>query len=112
MALLEGKTALIFGIANHRSIGWAIAQSLASEGAWLAFTYQDRMEKYVRDLAAQIPNTPVMPCDVQNDDELDAVFSKAGEVFGGGLDFLIHYVGFASYEGLGNHFLETTRSRI
>ncbi len=109
MALLEGKTALIFGIANHRSIGWAIAQSLASEGAWLAFTYQDRMEKYVRDLAAQIPNTPVMPCDVQNDDELDAVFAKASEVFGGGLDILIHSVAFAPKQELDNPFLETTR---
>ena len=55
MPLLEGKNALIFGIANHRSIGWAIAQALAGEGAHLAFTYQDRMEKYVRDLAPKFP---------------------------------------------------------
>jgi enoyl-[acyl-carrier protein] reductase I len=109
MALLEGKTALIFGIANHRSIGWAIAQSLAREGARLAFTYQDRMEKYVRDLAAQIPDTPVMPCDVQRDDELDAVFAKTGEIFGGGLDILIHSVAFAPKQELDNPFLETTR---
>ncbi len=109
MPLLEGKTALIFGIANHRSIGWAIAQALASEGARLAFTYQDRMEKYVRDLAAQIPNTPVMPCDVQRDDELDAVFAKASEVFGGGLDILMHSVAFAPKQELDNPFLETTR---
>ena len=74
MPLLEGKNALIFGIANHRSIGWAIAQALAGEGAQLAFTYQDRMEKYVRDLAAKIPNTPVFSCDVQNDEQLDAAF--------------------------------------
>ena len=71
MPLLEGKNALIFGIANHRSIGWAIAQSLAGEGARLAFTYQDRMEKYVRELAAKIPDTPVFPCDVQNDEQND-----------------------------------------
>ncbi len=109
MALLEGKTALVFGIANHRSIGWAIAQSLAREGARLAFTYQDRMEKYVRDLAAQIPDTPVMPCDVQRDDELDAVFAKTGEIFGGGLDILIHSVAFAPKQELDNPFLETTR---
>jgi enoyl-[acyl-carrier protein] reductase I len=109
MPLLEGKTALVFGIANHRSIGWAIAQSLAREGARLAFTYQDRMEKYVRDLAAQIPNTPVMPCDVQNDNELDAVFAQASEVFGGGLDILIHSVAFAPKQELDNPFFETTR---
>jgi len=109
MPLLEGKTALVFGIANHRSIGWAIAQSLAREGARLAFTYQERMERYVRDLAAQIPNTPVMPCDVQNDNELDAAFEQASEVFGGGLDILIHSVAFAPKQELDNPFFETTR---
>jgi enoyl-[acyl-carrier protein] reductase I len=109
MPLLEGKTALVFGIANHRSIGWAIAQSLAREGACLAFTYQDRMERYVRDLAAQIPNTPIMPCDVQNDNELDAAFAQASEVFGGGLDILIHSVAFAPKQELDNPFFETTR---
>jgi len=109
MPLLEGKTALVFGIANHRSIGWAIAQSLAREGARLAFTYQERMERYVRDLAAQIPNTPVMPCDVQNDNELDTAFELASEVFGGGLDILIHSVAFAPKQELDNPFFETTR---
>jgi enoyl-[acyl-carrier protein] reductase I len=109
MPLLEGKTALVFGIANHRSIGWAIAQSLAREGARLAFTYQDRMERYVRDLAAQIPNTQIMPCDVQNDNELDAAFAQASEVFGGGLDILIHSVAFAPKQELDNPFFETTR---
>src|SRR5437016_7865563 len=88
MPLLEGKTALIFGVANHRSIAWAIAQALAAEGARLALAYQERMEKYVRELAAKIPDTIVLPCDVQNDAELDAAFTQAGEAFGGGLDIL------------------------
>jgi enoyl-[acyl-carrier protein] reductase I len=92
MPLLEGKNALIFGIANHRSIGWAIAQSLAGEGAHLAFTYQDRMEKYV-----------------QNDEQLDAAFAWAGETFGGKLDILIHSVAFAPPRELENPFYETTR---
>src|SRR5260370_22861612 len=109
MPLLEGKTALIFGIANHRSIGWAIAQSLASEGARVAFTYQDRMEKYVRELAAKIPNTLVFPCDVQSDEQLDAAFNWAGETFGGKLDILIHSVAFAPPSELENPFIETTR---
>ncbi len=109
MPLLEGKNALIFGIANHRSIGWAIAQSLAGEGAHLAFTYQDRMEKYVRDLAAKIPGTPVLSCDVQNDEQLDAAFAWAGETFGGKLDILIHSVAFAPPRELENPFYETTR---
>jgi len=109
MPLLEGKKALIFGIANHRSIGWAIAQALAAEGAQLAFSYQERMEKYVRDLAAKIPGTAVMECDVQNDQQLDNAFAKVGETFGGELDILIHSVAFAPPSELENPFLETTR---
>ncbi len=108
MPLLEGKKALIFGVANHRSIAWAIAQSLAAEGAQLALAYQERMEKFVRDLAAKIPGTEVMPCDVQQDDQLDTAFARAGEIFGG-LDILIHSVAFAPPSELENPFLQTTR---
>lgn len=110
MPLLEGKKALIFGVANHRSIAWAIAQALAAEGAQLVLTYQERMEKYVRDLAAKIPGTEAIPCDVQSDEELDSAFTKAGEIFGGGLDILIHAVAFAPPSELENPFLETTRA--
>ena len=109
MPLLEGKTALIFGVANHRSIAWSIAQALAREGARLALTYQDRMEKYVRDLAATVPGTIVMPCDVQNDEQLDAAFKEVDESFGG-LDILIHCVAFAPKQAMEGSFLETTRS--
>jgi enoyl-[acyl-carrier protein] reductase I len=109
MPLLEGKKALIFGIANHRSIGWAIAQSLAAEGAQLAFSYQERMEKYVRELAAKIPGTTVMECDVQSDEQLDSAFARAGETFGGELDIMIHSVAFAPPRELENPFIETTR---
>lgn len=110
MPLLEGKTALIFGIANHRSIAWAIAQSLAAEGARLAFTYQERMERDVRKLADQIPGTLVIPCDVQKDEELDTAFQQAGEAFGGGLDILVHSVAFAPKQEMENPFIETTRA--
>lgn len=109
MPLLEGKKALIFGVANHRSIAWAIAQALAAEGAQLALAYQERMEKYVRDLAGKIPGTAVIPCDVQQDDQLDSAFAQAGEIFGGGLDILIHSVAYAPPKELENPFLETTR---
>ena len=109
MPLLEGKKALIFGIANHRSIGWAIAQALASEGAQLAFSYQERMEKYVRELAAKIPGTAVMECDVQNDEQIDGAFAKVSELFNGELDILIHSVAFAPPSELENPFVETTR---
>jgi len=110
MPLLEGKKALIFGIANHRSIGWAIAQALAAEGAQLAFSYQERMEKYVRDLAAKIPGTIVMECDVQNDEQLDAAFDQTSQAFNGELDILIHSVAFAPVSELEKPFYETTRA--
>src|SRR5574340_975990 len=110
MPLLEGKKALILGIANHRSIGWAIAQAFAREGAQMAFTYQERMEKYVKELAEKIPNTPTIMCDVQSDEELDSAFTQAGEFFGGKLDIVVHSVAFAPPQELENPFYQTTRA--
>jgi enoyl-[acyl-carrier protein] reductase I len=97
---LEGKKALIFGVANHNSIAWAIAQKLAAQGARLAFTYQERMEQNVRKLASGVADALVIPCDVQSDDELDAAFDTVGREFGGGLDILIHSVAYAPTEDL------------
>jgi enoyl-[acyl-carrier protein] reductase I len=99
MGALDGKTALIFGVANHNSIAWAIAQSLAAQGARLAFTYQERMEQNVRKLTATIEQSLVLPCDVQKDDELDATFDAVGKEFGG-LDILIHSVAYAPTDDL------------
>lgn len=110
MSLLEGKKAFIFGVANHRSIGWAIAQALAGEGAQLVLAYQERMEKYVRELATKIPGTEVVPCDVQSDEQLDTAFTQAGQIFGGELDILIHSVAFAPPAELENPFIETSRN--
>lgn len=110
MALLEGKKAFIFGVANHRSIAWAITQALAAEGAQVVLTYQDRMEKYVRDLAAKIPGTELLPCDVQDDTQLDTAFARVSEIFNGGLDILIHSVAFAPQSELENPFIQTTRA--
>ncbi len=110
MPLLEGKKALIFGVANHRSIGWAIAQSLAAEGAQIVLAYQDRMEKYVRELATKIPNTAVVQCDVQQDDQLDSAFAEASKIFNGELDILIHSVAYAPPSELENPFTDTTRA--
>src|SRR5438045_9455823 len=104
MPLLEGKKVLIFGIANHRSIGWALAQALAAEGAQLALSYQERMEKYVRDLAAKIPGTIVMECDVQNDEQLDATSAQTSVTFNGELDILIHHVSLAPVSELEKPF--------
>lgn len=106
---LEGRTALIFGVANHRSIAWAIAQSLSAAGARLALPYQSRMEKFVRDLAATLPNNPLtMECDVQSDEELDSAFAAVEKGFGG-LDILIHCVAFAPPAELEGRFVNTTR---
>ncbi|HEU5369848.1 MAG TPA: enoyl-ACP reductase [Ktedonobacterales bacterium] len=109
MALLEGKTALVSGVANKRSIGWAIAQALSDAGARLAFTYQTRMEKMVRELVETVPNDPLLiECDVQSDEELDRAFSQADEAFGG-LDILVHSVAFAPPAELEGRFLDTSR---
>jgi enoyl-[acyl-carrier protein] reductase I len=109
MPLLEGKKALIFGIANKNSIGWAIAQALAREGATLALSYIEPMERRVKELAEQIPGTSTLQCDVQDDAELDAAFAKTGEIFGGKLDILIHSVAFAPKNALENPFYQTSR---
>lgn len=109
MPLLEGKKALIFGIANKNSIGWAIAQALAREGATLALSYIEPMERRVKELAEQIPGTATLQCDVQNDEDLDVAFAKTGEILGGTLDILIHSVAFAPRNALENPFHQTSR---
>jgi len=108
MGQLDGKTALIFGVANHNSVAWAIAQKLAAEGARLAFTFQERMEHNVRKLTADMAGTLVLPCDVQQDAELDAVFERVGQEFGG-LDILIHSVAFAPTNDLRGRVSQVSR---
>jgi enoyl-[acyl-carrier protein] reductase I len=109
----EGKQALVLGVANKRSIAWAIAERLAAEGAQLAFTYQgERIEKSVRDLAATVDTKLVTECDVRSDDDLDRVFSETADAFGGGLDVLVHSVAFAAAEDLEGRFTDTPRDRF
>src|SRR4029450_7705102 len=109
----EGKQALVLGVANRRSIAWAIAERLASEGAQLAFTYQaERIEKSVRDLAATVDTRLVTACDVRSDEDLDRVFAETKEAFGGGLDLLVHSVAFAAAEDLEGRFTDTPRDRF
>jgi enoyl-[acyl-carrier protein] reductase I len=109
----EGKTGLVFGVANKRSIAWAIAKRLAEGGARLAFTYQgDRIEKTVRELAAQADSPLVTACDVRSDEEIDRVFGEVGQAFGGGLDLLVHSVAYAAAEDLEARFTDTPRDRF
>jgi enoyl-[acyl-carrier protein] reductase I len=109
MPLLEGKTGIIFGVANKRSIAWAIAQALSREGMRLAFTYQgERLKESVEALTTTIEGSVLLPCDVTNDGEVDAVFNSLGEQFGR-LDTLVHSVAFAPKEDLENDFVKTSR---
>lgn len=109
MALLEGKTGLIFGVANKRSIAWAIAQALAREGMRLAFTYQgERLKEGVESLSSTLKNSVLLPCDVTNDGEIESVYRETGDRFGR-LDALVHAVAFAPREDLENEFVKTSR---
>jgi enoyl-[acyl-carrier protein] reductase I len=104
-----GRHGLIVGVANKRSLAWAIAQATARGGARLAITYQGRFEDHVRDLAQTLQPAPlVLPCDVSVDAEIDAVFSRIQEEFGG-LDFVVHGAAFAAREDLVGPFAATTR---
>jgi enoyl-[acyl-carrier protein] reductase I len=106
---LAGKTGLVVGVANKRSLAWAIAQAAAAEGAALALTYQgERLEENVRDLSASLQDPLVVPCDVTNDQEMDAVFAAVRARFGG-LDFLVHGAAYALREDLARPFVETSR---
>src|SRR6266704_1191749 len=109
MSLLEGKTGIVFGVANKRSIAWAIAQALARQGMRLAFTYQgERLKESVEALTSTMPGASLLPCDVTNDAEIDNVISHIGENFGR-LDCLVHSVAFAPREDLENDFVKTSR---
>lgn len=109
MALLENKTGIVFGVANKRSIAWAIAQALAGEGMRLAFTYQgERLKENVESLTSTLPGSILLPCDVTNDAEIESVYRSVEEQFGR-LDALLHSVAFAPKEDLENDFVKTSR---
>jgi enoyl-[acyl-carrier protein] reductase I len=109
----EGKRGLVLGVANRRSIAWAIAKRLADGGAELAFTYQGaRIEKGVRELAESVASPLVTECDVRSDEDVARVFGEVGEAFGGGLDLLVHSVAFADAKDLEGRFTDTPRDRF
>jgi enoyl-[acyl-carrier protein] reductase I len=100
---------LIIGVANKRSIAWAIAKSMAEAGARLAVTYQgERLEENVRDLTAELSDALVLPLDVTSDDQLASVAARCDEAFGG-LDFVVHGAAYAGREELSRPFVETSR---
>ena len=109
MTLLAGKKGIVFGVANKRSIAWAIAQALAAAGMRLAFTYQgDRLREGVEELVATLPGSPLYPCDVGSDTDVQAVFDGVAREFGA-LDVLVHSVAYAPAEDLKGDFIATSR---
>ena len=112
MGLLDGKKALIFGVANDHSIAWGIAKALHAQGALVGFSsIAELAERRVKPLAASIGSTFVEPCNVQNDNEIVAVFEKWKEQHGT-LDILIHSLAFAGREALTGQFINTTRDQF
>jgi enoyl-[acyl-carrier protein] reductase I len=111
--VFEGRNALILGVANKRSIAWAIAKQLADGGARCAFTFQgERIEKGVRELAETVSCPLVTELDVRDDGAIARVFDEVGEAFGGKLDILVHSVAFAAAEDLEGRFTDTPRDRF
>jgi enoyl-[acyl-carrier protein] reductase I len=111
--MFQGKRALILGVANRRSIAWAIARRLAEGGTRCAFTYQgERIEKNVRELAESVDSPLVTELDVREDDQVARVFSEVAETFDGQLDILVHSVAFAAAEDLEGRFTDTPRDRF
>src|SRR5450631_1423073 len=110
MSLLAGKTGIVFGVANKRSIAWAIAQAWAKEGAKLAFTYQgERLKDNVEELAGTFgSDTLILPCDVSKDEDITSVFKAVDEKFGK-LNLLLHSVAYAPKDALEGEFVNTSR---
>jgi enoyl-[acyl-carrier protein] reductase I len=107
--LMQGKRGVIMGVANNRSIAWAIAQAVAAQGGELAFTYQgETLEKRIRPLAESIGADLLIPCDVSEDAALDAAFDSVAARWPK-IDFLVHAIGFADKQYLRGRYADTPR---
>ncbi len=111
MALMSGKKGFIFGVANDHSLAWHVAERLHQEGAQLAFNHlpNPKMERRVRALAEPIGSKVIVPCDVSNEDQVQAALHQARESLGP-LDFVLHAIAFASQDALYNPFYKTSRA--
>lgn len=110
--LMAGKRGLIMGLANDKSIAWGIAQALHRGGAELAFSYQgDALKKRVDPLAAEVGSSLVLPCDVADDASMDDLFARLDQEWGG-LDFIVHAIGFSDKEQLRGRYADTTRDNF
>ncbi len=107
--LMEGKRVMVFGVANDRSIAWGIARSMYEQGARLGFNYVgEALERRVRPLAESVGAELVLPCDVTDDDQVQAAFARVSETWGG-LDVLVHSIAYADKADLSGRFHNTTR---
>ena len=107
MGILEGKKALIVGVASHRSIAWGIAQAMRREGAELAFTYQsERLRSRVEDFAGECGSEIALPCEVQNDEEIQSLFTGLDNYWDH-LDILVHSIAYAPREELAGSYLDS-----
>ncbi|SEI04635.1 enoyl-ACP reductase FabI [Paracoccus alkenifer] len=112
MGLLQGKRALVMGVANERSIAWGIASALAAQGAELAFTYQgEAFGKRVEPLAASVGSDLLLDVDVTDDESLDAAFARLADRWGR-LDILVHAIAFSSKDELTGRFVDTSRANF
>ncbi|MEW2916354.1 MULTISPECIES: enoyl-ACP reductase FabI [Ruegeria] len=110
--LMAGKRGLIMGLANDKSIAWGIARALSDAGAELAFSYQgDALKKRVDPLAAQLGSEIVLPCDVGDEDSIDALFSELEQKWGK-LDFVVHAIGFSDKNELRGRYVDTSRANF
>ena len=108
--ILKGKTALVSGVANKRSIAWGIAQALYKAGARIAFSYQgERLKEEVEKLAAEVDNSFLVECDVTSNTQLDSCFNTVSEKFNNKLDILVHCLAFAPKETLQGGYVDTQR---
>ncbi len=107
--MLKDKIGIILGVANKRSIAWACAQACAEQGAKMAFTFQgERLKENVEKLAATLEDSLVVPCDVSNQEEVEAAFNAVKKKYGR-LDFVVHSIAFAPREALEGEFVTTSR---
>ncbi|MFZ6031650.1 MAG: enoyl-ACP reductase FabI [Chloroflexota bacterium] len=110
MSILSGKNALIFGVANERSIAWGIAKAFHEQGATVGLSYAgEALEKRICPLAETIGCTFVEPCDVSKDEDIRAIAKKAGDAFGQ-IDILVHSIGYANKEELTGNYYDTSRA--
>jgi enoyl-[acyl-carrier protein] reductase I len=110
MGLLQGRKALVTGVANKKSIAWGIARTFHAYGAQLAFTCLESNIRRVKKLAPQVDCDIIIPCNVQKDEEIEQAFEEVKTAFGGSLDILVHCIAYADLEDLGGEFIGISRS--